>query len=55
MLVSVSPGDLAFESDGPTERVTSQPAAFKWRDAYRPLTLVNVGTTVFHAVDIVVK
>lgn len=55
MLVSVSPGDLAFESDGPTERVTSQPAAFKWRDAYRPVTLINVGTTVFHAVDIVVK
>jgi hypothetical protein len=55
MLVSVSEGQLAFESDGPQERVATYPAGFKWRDADRPVTVVNLGTAVFHGVDIVVK
>lgn len=55
MLVSVSDGELAFDPGGPHERVTTHPAGFKWRDSHRPVTLINVGTTVFHGVDIVVK
>jgi hypothetical protein len=55
MLVSVSAGELAFESGGPQERVMTYPAGFKWRDDYRPVTLVNLGKSVFHGVDIVVK
>jgi len=55
MLVSVTQGELVFESGGPQERVTTYPAGFKWRDAYQPVILINVGKTVFHGVDIVVK
>jgi hypothetical protein len=55
MLVSVSDGELVFESDGPPERITTHPAGFKWRDTFRAVTLVNTGATVFHGVDIVVK
>jgi hypothetical protein len=55
MLVSVTEGELAFESGGPQELVTTYPAAFKWRDSYRPVALINVGSDVFHGVDIVVK
>jgi hypothetical protein len=55
MLVSVTDGDLAFESDGPQERLATYPAGFKWRDSFRPVTLVNLGKSVFHGVDIVVK
>ena len=55
MLVAVSEAQLAFRSLGPEERISIEPAGFKWRDAYDPVTLVNVGQTVFHGVDIVVK
>jgi hypothetical protein len=55
LLVSVSEGQLSFESGGPQERVTTYPAGFKWRDSYRPVTLINNGNSVFHGVDIVVK
>jgi hypothetical protein len=55
MLISVSGGELAFESGGPQERISTYPAGFKWRDSFRAVTLVNTGTSVFHGVDIVVK
>lgn len=55
MLVAVSEAELAFRSRGPEERGAIEPAGFKWRDAYEPVTLINVGQTVFHGVDIVVK
>jgi hypothetical protein len=55
MLVAVTEGELAFEAGGPQDRVSTDPAGFKWRDSYRPVTLINVGSTVFHGVDILVK
>lgn len=55
MLVGVGAGELAFDSGGPLERMSMTPAGFKWRQASTPVYLRNIGDTVFHGVDIVVK
>ncbi len=55
MLVSVSGGRLKLNAPGGEEQITLQPAGFKWRDQSSALEIVNAGSEVFHAVDIVVK
>ena len=55
MLVSVSGGRLKLNAPGGEEQITLQPAGFKWRDQTSALEIVNAGSEVFHAVDIVVK
>jgi hypothetical protein len=55
MLVAVTEGELMFHAPGADERVSMQPASFKWRDDYAPLRFSNTGKTLFHGVDIVVK
>ena len=55
MLVAVTEGQIRLRTGGPEESLAMAPADFKWRDSFRPMLLVNVGRTVFHAVDIVVK
>ena len=55
LLVSVSGGRLSVNSPGAEEQVNLNPAGFTWRDQTKPLDIVNVGTEVFHAVDVVVK
>jgi len=37
------------------EVLAADRAGFKWRDSFAPLVLANVGTAVFHGIDIVVK
>ena len=55
MLVAVTEAQIRLRTGGPEESLAMAPADFKWRDSFLPLVLVNVGQTVFHAVDIVVK
>jgi hypothetical protein len=51
----VSGGRLKLNAPGGEEQITLQPAGFKWRDQSSALEIVNAGSEVFHAVDIVVK
>ena len=55
MLVSVSGGRVKLNAPGGEEQITLPPAGFKWRDQSSALEIVNAGSEVFHAVDIVVK
>ena len=55
MLVSVSAGQIKVNAAGGEEQLRLQPAGFKWRDQSTSLEIVNAGSEVFHAVDIVVK
>jgi hypothetical protein len=55
MLVAVSDAQIRMRSGGPEDSLTMAPADFKWRDSFAPVVLVNAGSSVFHAVDIVVK
>lgn len=53
MLVAVSAGAVALDKHADPE--TLDPADFLWREAGAELTLTNVGTTIFHGVDIRLK
>lgn len=55
MLVAVTQAQIRLRAGGPEESLAMAPADFRWRDSFAPVMLVNVGQTVFHAVDIVVK
>jgi hypothetical protein len=55
MLVAVTQAQIKVRTGGPEESVAMTPADFKWRDSFAPVVLVNIGQSVFHAVDIVVK
>jgi len=55
MLVAVTQAQIKLRTGGPEESLAMAPADFKWRDSFAPVVLVNVGQSVFHAVDIVVK
>jgi hypothetical protein len=55
ILLSVSGGRLNVITPGTEAQLTMQPAAFHWRDQAAPLEIVDAGSEVFHAVDIVVK
>lgn len=53
MLVAVSAGAVALDKHADPESL--EPADFLWREAGAELTLTNVGTTIFHGVDIRIK
>jgi hypothetical protein len=55
MLVALRSATLEFRGPGGTETMAMDRAGFKWRDSFAPLVLANVGTAVFHGIDIVVK
>jgi hypothetical protein len=55
MLVSVDGGQLRFMGPDGDEEASLRPAGYRWRDRRTPLSFVNIGTEVFHGVDIVVK
>jgi hypothetical protein len=55
MLVSVSGGDVVFDTPDGSEKVTMDRAAFKWRKLQRTVKLTNVGANAFHGVDIRIK
>lgn len=52
---TITEAQVRLRTGGPEESLTMAPADFKWRDSLAPVTLVNVGPSAFHAVDIVVK
>ena len=55
MLVSVSGGNVAFDTLGDTEKIAMDRAAFKWRKSQQTVKLTNTGSNVFHGVDIRIK
>ena len=55
LLVALSSATLEFRGPGGTETMAATGAGFRWRDSFAPLVLANVGTAVFHGIDIVVK
>ncbi len=55
MLVSVSGGDIAYDTAGGSEKIAMDRAAFKWRKLQQSVKLTNVGANVFHGVDIRIK
>ena len=55
MLVSVSGGNVVFETADGKENVAMDRAAFKWRKRQQSMKLTNVGGNVFHGVDIRIK
>lgn len=55
MLVSVSGGNVAFDTPDGKEKVAMDRAAFKWRKLQQTVKLTNAGSNVFHGVDIRIK
>ncbi|HWH49710.1 MAG TPA: hypothetical protein VN664_18075 [Burkholderiales bacterium] len=55
MLVSVSDGNVVFDTPEGQEKVTLGRGAFKWRKLPQTVKLTNVGGNLFHAVDIRIK
>lgn len=55
MLVAVSSGAALLRSAGGDARLELQPANFQWRQSASAMELINVGSTVLHAVDVLVK
>lgn len=55
MLVSVSGGNVVFDTPDGKEKVAMERAAFKWRKLQQTVKFTNVGTNVFHGVDIRIK
>jgi hypothetical protein len=55
MLVSVSGGNVAFDTFDGTEKIAMDRAAFKWRKLQQTVKLTNTGSNVFHGVDIRIK
>ncbi|HKQ26775.1 MAG TPA: hypothetical protein VJT81_20205 [Burkholderiales bacterium] len=55
MLVSVSGGNVAFDTPDATEKIAMDRAAFKWRKLQQTVKLTNTGSNVFHGVDIRIK
>ncbi|HEV8525235.1 MAG TPA: hypothetical protein VGQ71_12100 [Terriglobales bacterium] len=55
MLVSVSGGDVVFDTPEGKEKVAMDRAAFKWRKLLQTVKLTNAGANVFHGVDIRIK
>lgn len=55
MLVSVSGGNVVFDTPDGKEKVAMDRAAYKWRKLQQTVKLTNVGANVFHGVDIRIK
>ena len=55
MLVSVSGGDVVFDTSDGKEKLAMDHGAFKWRKLKQAVKLTNVGANVFHGVDIRIK
>ncbi len=55
MLVSVSGGNVVFDTPEGEEKVAMDRGEFKWRKLKRAVKLTNVGANVFHGVDIRIK
>ena len=55
MLVSVSGGNVVFDTPDGKEKVAMDRASFKWRKLQQSVKLTNVGSNVFHGVDIRIK
>lgn len=55
MLVAVTSGEALLRSAGGDARLTLDPANFQWRQSAGKMELINVGTNVLHAVDVLVK
>jgi len=55
MLVSVSGGNVVFDTPEGEEKVAMDRGEFKWRKLQQTVKLTNVGRNVFHGVDIRIK
>ena len=55
MLVSLYGGNVVFDTPDGNEKVAMDRAAFKWRKLRQTVKVTNVGSNVFHGVDIRIK
>jgi len=55
MLVSVSGGNVVFDTPDGKEKLAMDRGEFKWRKLQQTVKLTNVGANVFHGVDIRIK
>jgi hypothetical protein len=55
MLVAVSPGEVVLGTGAEEKRLKLDRAGYHWQERDSAQKLVNAGSTVFHAVDILIK
>jgi len=55
MLVAVSAANVVFDTPDGKEKLRQDRGEFKWRKLQQTVKLTNVGTNVFHGVDIRIK
>jgi hypothetical protein len=55
MLVAIEAGEIVLSGAGGEERLSLQPASFKWRQIAETMELINRGGSTIHVVDVLVK